>query len=667
MNSISHFLVSLVKSRLFYAFAFCVLIPSLLWNGAFAWAPWVKLSPIHAPLPGSVCIFLGLVLMVGAMVALKVKGGGLPMNAFPPPSFVSTGFYRIVPHPIYVGFCLSCAGISMLMGSAAGLYVMTPLSILGCAAIVWGYERQDLIRRFGTSAPTTLLGLPPDTDVCLGWGKRLAGVALIGLVWGLTYYGGSMMNVTDGAPDCRIFGEEMADSGLLLDAAIWIYQSIYLIVPGVLLLALRTNAGLRYAELLAYGCFGLGLFVFLMFPMSCPLDSFHPSSLAERALMVDRDGLPDACIAFPSFHVLWALIVVAIACRYAARWVAGLAILWALALSWSCVVTGMHGWLDVFGAWAVFFVVARARSLTRAALEVAENLANSWKAYRIGPFRVINHGAYVFLAAAIGYMLVVTLAGGEYWGAIALVALCSLLGAGVWAQVVEGSARLLRPFGYYGAIIGGVIGVGIAALLHPVLGSDTNFNGWVLFAAMAASSPWIQAIGRLRCLVQGCCHGHPVCEEHGHWGIVHTNPASRVCRLTDWKGVALHATPLYSIGFNTVSGWVLVHLWSANMPAGLLIGLYFVLAGLSRFVEEAYRGEPQTGRHGGLSDYQWLAVGFVVLGFVFWNIPSAMLPVPAPEWDSVAVLPGLFLGLLYAFCMSMDFPDSNKRFSRLTS
>ncbi|MFR1412002.1 MAG: methyltransferase [Akkermansia sp.] len=58
----------------------------------------------------------------------------------PFPRFVSSGFYGLVPHPIYVGFCLACAGISLWTGSPR-LYVMTPLAVMGCLAIVWGYER----------------------------------------------------------------------------------------------------------------------------------------------------------------------------------------------------------------------------------------------------------------------------------------------------------------------------------------------------------------------------------------------------------------------------------------------------------------------------------------------------------------------------------------------
>ncbi|WP_303191200.1 prolipoprotein diacylglyceryl transferase family protein [uncultured Akkermansia sp.] len=658
------FFKKLLSGRCFYAFVFCVFIPCLLWSGARAWEPFMKLEPIHSTAAGMTAVLAGAILMGGSMMALKKQGGGLPMNAFPPPRFVSSGFYGLVPHPIYVGFCLACAGISLWTGSAAGLYVMTPLAVMGCLAIVWGYERLDLIRRFGTSAPPTLAGLPPNTDEPAGWHRRCTGLVLIGAFWAAAYYGGALTRVTEGAPDCRVFGES---GNVVSESAVWVYQSIYIIVPLVLLFFSNTCRRLRRMEVMVYGCFGLGLFLFLMIPFSCPLKEFQPETLAGHALLLDRRELPDCCVAFPSFHVLWALITAFFLWRDVSRPAGIAAFFWAAALAWSCVATGMHGWLDVLGALGVFLLVAGYRRTAAFLLKLAERLANSWTSWRFGPYRIINHAVYVFLAAFFGYVLSTALAGEAYGGAVAVVALCSLAGAGLWAQIVEGSSRLLRPFGYYGSVLGGLAGVALAAVLQPLMSPGEPFNGWVLFGAMAVSSPWVQAIGRLRCLVQGCCHGHPVSPEHASWGIVHENPASRVCRLTEWRGIPLHPTPLYSIGFNLLSGWILVRLWYGGMPAGLLIGLYFMLSGLSRFVEEAYRGEPQTLRHAGLSDYQWLSVGFAGLAFVFWNIPSSMIPVPAPEWHVSSLLPGVLLGLLYAFCMSTDFPDSNKRFARLTS
>ncbi len=649
--------------RVLYALAFCVLIPALLINGACVWAPFMKLTPIHAPFYGGAMALAGLTLVLGSMLALKTKGGGLPMNAYPPPKFVTTGFYGLLPHPIYWGFCLCCAGLSLAFGSAAGLFVMTPLAAVGCAAIVYGYEKRDLVRRFGQSSPATLLGLAPDNTEKTTTLKRLSGCCLIAAFWAAAYYGGAGTEVIAGAPDCRIFGE----TGMFLgDAAIWVYQSIYLIVPLTLLLGTGINRRLRYLSSMSYGCFGLGLFLFLMVPFSCPLTEFRAETFIQHALLLDIRSLPDWPVAFPSFHALWAYIVAGFLWKFAPRWLGITVWLWAILLCISCVATGMHGWTDIIGALGVYLMVAHAKTSARLALKGAERLANSWACVMIGPWRIINHALYVFLAAAGGFMLIISLAGTDYLWPLVIVGICSLVGGGVWAQVVEGSSRLLRPFGYYGAIIGGIIGVGLGGYVYPLL-TGITLNGWALFAAVATASPWIQAIGRLRCLVQGCCHGRPMDEGHAHWGIAHHNPASRVCRLTEWSGVPLHATPLYSIGFNLIAGWILLRLWWAGMPAGLLIGLYFMLAGLTRFVEESYRGEPQTGRHGGLSDYQWLAIAFIGVAFIFWNIPAAMLAVPAPTWSRHALIPAILIGAIYAFCMSTDFPASNKRFARLTS
>jgi len=47
------------------------------------------------------------------MIAIYVHGGGLPMNAHPPPRFVTQGVYRLVSHPVYAGFSVLCIGVAI--------------------------------------------------------------------------------------------------------------------------------------------------------------------------------------------------------------------------------------------------------------------------------------------------------------------------------------------------------------------------------------------------------------------------------------------------------------------------------------------------------------------------------------------------------------------------
>jgi phosphatidylglycerol:prolipoprotein diacylglycerol transferase len=181
-----------------------------------------------------------------------------------------------------------------------------------------------------------------------------------------------------------------------------------------------------------------------------------------------------------------------------------------------------------------------------------------------------------------------------------------------------------------------------------------------LMAAFAVAAPWTQALGRLRCMVQGCCHGHPV-----EWGIRVTNPHSRVVKLAGFSGTPIHPTPLYSILANVVIGAVLLRLRFGGAGAFLIAGLYLVLAGMCRFVEEAYRGEPQTVRWAGLPLYQWMAIGSTVTGMLLMPLPGQC---PA-AWHTPTfwlLVSSLLWSLVCAFAMSVDFPKSNRRYSRLT-
>jgi prolipoprotein diacylglyceryltransferase len=230
------------------------------------------------------------------------------------------------------------------------------------------------------------------------------------------------------------------------------------------------------------------------------------------------------------------------------------------------------------------------------------------------------------------------------------------VGAALWAQALEGSSKLLRPFGWYGGILGGVIGALSAALTgHAVL---------PLLAAFAVAAPWIQILGRVRCLVQGCCHGGPAGNDVG---IRYTHPRSRVTHLAHLAGVPVHATPLYSIAANIVIGALVLRLRVLEAPDALVVGVYLILGGVARFVEESFRAEPQTPVVAGLHSYQWIAIASVLLGMACTTIPSAPASPAFSVPDAPLVWSALAMALVTGTAMGVDFPKSNKRFSRLAS
>lgn len=175
------------------------------------------------------------------------------------------------------------------------------------------------------------------------------------------------------------------------------------------------------------------------------------------------------------------------------------------------------------------------------------------------------------------------------------------------------------------------------------------------------AGPWVQAVGRLRCLVQGCCHGH---EAPIGIGIRYTHPRSRVCRLSALAGVPVHPTPLYSILWNVVIALAVGRLWSLRAPLHFVGGVYLGLNGLGRFVEEAYRGEPQTPVYARLRLYQWVALGTVVTGAALTALLGGP-PAPVPRANGPSVLAAAMFGVLTAVALGVDFPGSKRRFARL--
>jgi prolipoprotein diacylglyceryltransferase len=189
-----------------------------------------------------------------------------------------------------------------------------------------------------------------------------------------------------------------------------------------------------------------------------------------------------------------------------------------------------------------------------------------------------------------------------------------------------------------------------------------GINLWVALAAICFAAPWIQGTGRLRCLVQGCCHGRAA---NSVEGIRYTRSESRVCRLTPLKGIPVHATQVYSILWNSLTGLLLLRLLQLHSSATLIAGVYLILSGVGRFVEEAYRGEPQTKVAFGLRLYQWIAILTVVAGAIVTTVKGAPMPQTLQfNFSSLALAAGC--GVITWFVTGVDFPESSRRFARLT-
>ncbi len=583
---------------------------------------------------------------LAAMLSLWRDGGGLPMNAFPPPRFVDRNIYGVVPNPIYAGFVIACAGVAIFCGSPGGLWLVTPAAALGCSALVLGYELPDLHKRFG--APAVTCWLPQAAAGKPSFVERIRVYLVVLLPWFTIFELFGALGRPLGAMSTYLPFEMRLP---VIEQTEIVYASTYLVV---LLTPLLASSGLALRRFALRGLTAMAVIfpLYLLLPVFVPPRPFQQAGPMGTMLAMERTPF-SGIAAFPSFHVVWALIA-ASALGEGSKWKKALWWTWAVLVSLSCITTGMHSVLDVIAGAIDYIAIVRINRIWALILRFAEHIANSWQEWRIGPVRIINHGGYAGAAALIGVLIIESLVGRDGAVVAAGIFFGAIIGAVLWAQWVEGSPSLLRPMGFYGGVIGAMIGAVPAVFL--------GINFWTALAAFAVAGPWIQAAGRFRCLVQGCCHGRATVDVSG---IRYTHPRSRVCRLTQLGGVPIHATPVYSILWNFVVGTALLRLLAVHASGTMICGIYFLLSGAGRFAEEAYRGEPQTLIWCGLHLYQWIAALTFVLGAVFTAIPSPAMNAFAPISTSSMLLATACAAICW-FVSGVDFPEVSRRFARLT-
>jgi hypothetical protein len=637
--------------QLLYGSLFVVFLPSLL--AIWAWQL-DRSSTVFWPIPfqpwvGVLLLIAGLMLMVFSMCALWVLGKGLPMNAYPPSHYVASASYALFSHPIYLGFVVTVAGISIALASPAGLWVVTPVMALAVMALVVGYEGPRLRERFADAIQRPLVSIPSHSAIAADWRARWLATAMALGPWAMCYAMFSTLPAPVGSAELRLSWEYQIPK---INWMIWIYSAAYPIaIAGPLVL--RTQRELRRYVISAWLATFLGLFWMLLVPGRAVLLPLAGDDLSLWLVDMNR-RLDAAWLALPSFHMLWTVLA---AYCFHSRFprLTPLWILMAVAIALSCILTGSHAIIDVLGGGLFGILCWHYERLWRFLVRYAESLANSWAAVRYGPVRVINHALWSFTAATVGMLVVIWLAGPRYSGAIALIFTVALLAAGAWGYWLEGGSRLSRPFGYYGFLFGAMCALG-GLVFYDVTTAQ------VAMAAFACSAPLAQAVGRLRCLVQGCCHGRPT---DAAPGLCIVNPQSRVVALGQLRGVAIHPTQLYSIIGNTLIFIFLWRLWDWGASAPFIGGFYLILSSLARFVEEQYRGEPQTVVIFTLPIYQWLAILMFLLGIIVSMLDGIAVR-SATTLTIGGVIMALIAGLLAGFLMSVDFPASRARFSRLT-
>lgn len=258
----------------------------------------------------------------------------------------------------------------------------------------------------------------------------------------------------------------------------------------------------------------------------------------------------------------------------------------------------------------------------------------------LGPFTVYSYG--VLLAAA--YLLALYMAvrrarargidGDRVLDLGIYVIVSALLGAKLLLLIVDFDVfrrnpaelwTLLRSGGvfYGGLVVATVVGIWYARRHRLPM--------WQTADVVAPGIALGHVVGRMGCVLAGCCYGKPTSLP---WGITFDNIFAATNVGTPLH-VALHPTQLYDAGVNFLILLVLLATERRGRTfPGRTFWVYILLYAVSRFAVEFFRGDPR-GMLGGFATSQVIALALAPLAIVMLVIlgrratPAVEPPAPA--------------------------------------
>ena len=233
---------------------------------------------------------------------------------------------------------------------------------------------------------------------------------------------------------------------------------------------------------------------------------------------------------------------------------------------------------------------------TYGVLLAAAYLAGLWfataraKARGLNADRVMDLGIYIIVSALVGAKLLLLVVEFDHY--------------------VENPSELWTIVRSGGVFYGGLLlAVGVAFWF-------VRRHHLPLWATCDAFAPGIalgQAVGRIGCLMAGCCYGRPT---ELPWGITFTNPLA-AANVGTPLGVSLHPTQLYESGAALI---ILAALLLAERRDlgfhGRTFWSYLLLYSSARFAIEFFRGDPRGTVFDLLSTSQFVSALLIPLSLV---------------------------------------------------
>ncbi len=210
----------------------------------------------------------------------------------------------------------------------------------------------------------------------------------------------------------------------------------------------------------------------------------------------------------------------------------------------------------------------------------------------IGPFTIHTYGFFVALGFAVGILTAVKIGKAQRIPSQQVMDMAFVMI--VWAIVGSRLFYVLINLSYYkahpldiiklwqGGLVfsGGLVATGVAMLWYL---RRHRLSFWSTGDLWAPSLALGQAVGRIGCLMAGCCYGRPA---GSSWGLVFTHPKSLAP-----LNIPLYPTQLFEAFSLFLVFLILVFLHGKKKFEGQVFVWYLILHSTVRLFVERFRGD----------------------------------------------------------------------------
>jgi phosphatidylglycerol---prolipoprotein diacylglyceryl transferase len=213
--------------------------------------------------------------------------------------------------------------------------------------------------------------------------------------------------------------------------------------------------------------------------------------------------------------------------------------------------------------------------------------------FNIGPLTIHTYGVFVAMGFFAGLGLTIRLARTEgippglIMDMSFVILVAAIIGSRALYVFMNLSFYLENPIDAFKLWEGGLVFSGGLAASAAVMGWYIHRHGLSWWKTGDMWAPGIalgQAVGRIGCLMAGCCYGKPAYDLP--WALIFTDP---LCLAP--TGIPLHPTQLYSMisGF-VIFGFLLALFYKKRFDGQVLIW-FIILHSTARLIIERFRGD----------------------------------------------------------------------------